>query len=119
MKKCIQILILMLSVTYFGYASGTPTWQKTSGWKNISIFAKANGVTEKDIKAVTPRTIGAYWAGRITKFYWSKAKHRVTKVRVRVTWSSPRGQPCGKIVTLPINGYKDFNFRSMAMFKCK
>jgi len=119
MKITIQIFILVLCVASLGYAKGVPSWQKTSGWKNISIYAKANGGTEKDMKAVTPRTLGAYWAGRVTKFYWSKAQHRVTKVKVRVTWSSPRGQPCGKIVTLPIDGYKDFNFRSMAMHQCK
>lgn len=100
-------------------ATGIPKWQKKSGWKDIEIYAKANGGTEKDMKAVTPRTIGAYWAGRITKFYWSKAQNKVTKVKVRVTWSSPRGKPCGKIVVLPIDGYKDLNYRSMAMERCK
>jgi hypothetical protein len=119
MKKISQIGSLMLFVTLAVTAANIPLWQKKSGWKDISIYAKANGGTEKDMKAVTPRTAGAYWAGRVTKFYWSKSQSRVTKVKVRVTWSSKRGQSCGKIVELPIDGYKDFNFRSMAMYKCK
>lgn len=114
----LRISLIISLLTLSVYAGKIPAWQKKSGWKNISIYAKANGGTEKDMKAVTPRTVGAYWAGRVTKFYWSKAQSRVTKVKVRVTWSSKRGQPCGKIVELPIDGYKDFNFRSIAMKKC-
>jgi len=119
MNLLIKTSIILTLVTLTVQASKIPSWQKTSGWKNISIYAKANGGTEKDMKAVTPKTLGAYWAGRVTKFYWSKNQNRVTKVKVKVTWSSKRGQPCGKIVQLPIDGYKDFNFRSPAMYKCK
>jgi len=118
MKLFIKI-ILLISLFIVSLDAKTANWQKTSGWKSISIYAKMNGVTERDIKSVTPKTIGAYWAGRITKFYWSKSQQRVTKVKVRVTWSSPRGKPCGQITILPINGYKDFNFRSIAMKECR
>lgn len=100
-------------------AGSIPKWQKKSGWKDIEIYAKANGGTSKDLKDVTPKTLGAYWAGRITKFYWSKPQNKVTKIKVKVTWSSPRGKPCGKNVVLPIDGYKDLNYRSMAMKRCK
>jgi hypothetical protein len=119
MRKIIQIGILIVLMSLGAFATSVPSWQKKSGWKDIEIYAKANGGTEKDMKAVTPRTLGAYWAGRVTKFYWSKSQNRVTKVKVRVTWSSPRGKPCGKVVIMPIDGYKDLNFRSPAMYKCK
>jgi hypothetical protein len=115
--------IILLSVLSSQTYSKESDWMKTSGWKNISIFAKMNGAKEKDMKGVMPKTIGAYWAGRITEFYWKKGKNiykngSVKKVRVRVTWSSDKGKACGSIVILPINGYKDFNFRSIAMKKC-
>jgi len=119
MKLFVKISVLLALFVATPHAGKVPSWQKKSGWKHISIYAKANGGTEKDMKAVTPRTLGAYWAGRVTRFYWSKKQSRVTKVKVKVTWSSPRGKPCGKIVVMPIDGYKDFNFRSPAMYKCK
>jgi len=119
MKFIIKIFISLILLAITLQAKQIPNWQKRSGWKDISIYAKANGVTEKDMKAVTPKTFAVYWAGRVTKFYWNKAQNRVTKVKIRVTWSSPRGKSCGKIVQLPINGYKDLNFRSTAMYKCK
>lgn len=121
-KKILFILLVTILSTQT-YAKEKPKWMKTSGWKDISIYARMNGGEEKDMKAVTPKTIGAYWAGRITEFYWKKSKKKnengaVTKVRVRVTWSSDKGEPCGSIVVLPIDGYKDFNYRSLAMKKC-
>jgi len=120
-KKIITMLFLV-SIFFTSLYAGTPSWQKKSGWKDVEIFAKANGGTEKDLSSVIPNnTIGAYWAGRITEFYWDKGESKVTKVRVRVTWSSDskNAEPCGSIVELPIDGYKDFKFRSFAMKECR
>ena len=120
MKKV--IIMFLTGIFFTSLYAETPSWQNKSGWKDIEIFAKANGVTKKDISSVIPNnTIGAYWAGRITEFYWDKGKNRTTKVRVRVTWSSDskNAKPCGSIVELPIDGYKDFKFRSFAMKECR
>ena len=116
MKKTVFALISL----FFGYAlAGQPaSWMKTSGWKDVAIYAAMNGGTEEDLKDVTPNTMGAYWAGHVTEFYWDKSKNSVTKIKIRVTWSSDRGEPCGSIVVLPLDGVKDFNFRSLAMKKC-
>ncbi len=90
MKVFVKLIAILALFMVTAQAGKVPNWQKKSGWKHISIYAKANGGTEKDMKAVTPRTLGAYWAGRVTRFYWSKKQSRVTKVKVKVTWSSPR-----------------------------
>lgn len=118
LKKTILILFLCI-FSVQSYSKENPRWMNKSGWKNIGLYAAMNGGTEKDLTGVTPNTYGAYWAGRLTKFYWDKQKSRITKVQIRVNWTSDRGEPCGKIVTMPTNGYKDFNFRSPAMKKCK
>jgi len=99
-----------------------PSWQKESGWKDIELYANSMGGTEQDLSSVMPNnTLGAYWAGRLTEFYWNKKESKVTTVKIRVTWSSKskHAKSCGDIVELPINGYKDFKFRSFAMKECK
>ena len=119
MKKIMMLLIMVFFTSLYGE---TPSWQKESGWKDIELYANSLGGTEKDLTAVIPNnTVGAYWAGRLTEFYWSKEKSKVTIVRVRVTWSSDSkyAKSCGEIVELPIDGYKDFKFRSFAMKECK
>jgi hypothetical protein len=121
MIKKIAITFLF-SMFFTSLYAGTPSWQKKSGWKDIELYANSLGGTEKDLTSVIPNnTFGAYWAGRLTEFYWSKEKSKVTTVRVRVTWSSDskHAKACGEIVELPIDGYKDFKFRSFAMKECK
>ncbi len=120
MKKIIMIFVTIIFFT--SLHAETPSWQKKSGWKDIEFYANSLGGTEKDLTSVIPNnTFGAYWAGRLTEFYWDKGKNKATKVRVRVTWSSDskHAKPCGSIIELPINGYKDFKFRSFAMKECK
>jgi hypothetical protein len=117
MKKIITIAIIFLfSANVF--AETSKKWTDVSGWKDIKIYAEENGGTVEDLKDVTPNTMLAYWAGRMTEFYWDKKTNSVTKVRVRVTWSSDKGEPCGKIIILPLSDTKDFDFRSLAMREC-
>ena len=113
MKKIYFSLCLALISTVV-----SADWKESTGWKDIEIFANSKGGSAKDLIEVMPKTYGAYWAGRLTEFYWDKSLNAATKARVRVTWSSDRGEPCGKIVVLSIDNYKDFNFRSIAMKEC-
>ena len=120
MKK--TIMMFLTTILFTSLYAETPSWQKESGWKDIELYANSLGGTEKDLTAVIPNnTFGVYWAGRLTEFYWSREKSKVITVRVRVTWSSKskHAKACGEIVELPIDGYKDFKFRSFAMKECK
>ena len=99
-------------------ATGNPYWMNTTGWKGVDLYAVMLGGTEKDLTDVTPATLGAYWAGRIVEFHWNGDEGKVTDVKVKVTWTSDRGEPCGSVVRMPVSGYKDMRFRSLAMRKC-
>jgi len=99
-------------------ATGNPYWMNSTGWKGVDLYAAMLGGAEKDLMDVTPTTVGAYWAGRITEFHWSKVENKVTDVKIKVTWTSDRGKPCESIVQMPVSGYKDMRFRSLAMKRC-
>jgi len=99
-------------------ATGNPYWMNATGWKGVDLYAAMLGGTEKDLMDVTPTTLGAYWGGRVVEFRWSKAEEKVTDVKIKVTWTSDRGEPCGSIVQMPVSGYKDMHFRSLAMKRC-
>lgn len=94
MKKMYFSLMIVL----FSTAVNGSDWKQSTGWKDIEIYANAQGGTAKDLIEVMPQTIGAYWAGRLTEFYWDKSLNAVSEVKVIVTWSSDKGEPCGQIV---------------------
>lgn len=99
-------------------ATGNPYRMNTTGWKGVDLYAAMLGGTEKDLTDVTPATLGAYWAGRIVEFHWNRDEGKVTDVKIKVTWTSNRGEPCGSIVRMPVSSYKDMRFRSLAMKRC-
>ena len=100
-------------------ATGNPYWMNSTGWKGVDLYAAMLGGTEKDLTDVTPATLGAYWAGRIVEFHWNRNQDKVTDVKIKVTWTSDRGEPCGSVVKMPVSGYKDMRFRSLAMKRCR
>ena len=51
MKVFVKLIAILALFMVTAQAGKVPNWQKKSGWKHISIYAKANGGTEKDMES--------------------------------------------------------------------
>lgn len=110
-----------------------PSSMRTAGWRTgqqvcdamaaIARYEKRNipcSASHIKTELWAERGLFITWMGVPTEVYWDPLGEdsTITMIRIRVTWSSDIGPPCGKVLTWNMNDVKVATMRSLAVEQC-
>lgn len=109
-----------------------PRFMRKSGWVTFSEVCesgKERGLSDyrnadcSEGTTVTDKSTplnAIYWAGEVVEMYFDKSTNEFSRLKVRVTWYSPRSKyECGQIIHKGPSEVKDFTHTSLALRKCE
>jgi len=120
------VFALLFSSAYAkDYPKDYPNWAKQNGWVSLEevchFMNKSKGI-DTDCTSVVPVTgtsIMSSWAGDPMDMYYDEGSNSITRVRIRITWTTDRSPySCGQIIILRPDETQNFTKRSLAMREC-